>query len=1118
MMNKKHWPLLLATAAALPGVSRAQLVISDTLTGAASSYDWKALNGACLTAGNNTGSIPACSGLSYYSGKTLVGGATGTLPDAVGSGALRLTNGDTTTNGSNGTYQSGAVVSNFTFPSSQGLQVTFTTVTYGGNNYSGTGADGISFFLADGSKPATVGALGGSLGYSCSNVNSTYDGVQGGYIGLGIDEFGNFSNSGDNTSSGFVSVRKPNRISLRGYGNTNWSYLSSTYPSFYPSSLSASQQATAVTKTCASGYLYDFSKGTWNATKQSALTYNYNYITGDDLSISLANQEATSSQVASKPLRGSAKPITYGLTITQDGLLSLSYSINGGTAQPVITNQSITSSNGPLPSTFRFGFSAGTGGGSNVHEITCFKAAPVEQSNSSAGANVQQSARVEVGTQLYLAYYHPTNWWGELTAQSLVVDSSTGTVSVASTANWDASCTLTGGSCQAMGSSATVTATSPSARQILTWSGSAGVPFEWSNLTSAQQSSLTTGDSSVTTNRLQYLRGDRTKEASSSGPYRTRTGVLGDIVNSSPTWVGKPSSPYNGPWVDSLNSSASPAEPTGSYATFKSTYATRQNLVYVGANDGMVHGFRAGAYDTSGNFVSNTTTPNDGVEALAYLPGAVLSMIHSTTAKVDFSSPSYTHNLYVDATPGTGDLYYNGAWHTWLVGGLGGGGNASGPIADSTTSTGGTIYALDITDPTQFSESNAGSLVVGEWSSSGLTCANVTNCGNYLGDTYGTPVIRRLHNGMWAVLFGNGYNSQNGTAGLFVMLVNPSTGAKTFYYFDTGYGPSKDPTGNSGKNGIAYVTPADLDGDHITDYVYAGDLFGNVWRFDLTAATPSSWAAASAPLFSTTAGQPISSKMVVASVPDTAGGNPRVVVAFGTGQNLPATQTSATKYAASSQALYGVWDWNMSAWNAKAAATSQYTSLTAPQTVTVSSLQTQSITAQSTASGTTPSYRTLSTNKVCWQGSSVCSTGNTKYGWTLALPSTTSGSTTNYEQVIYNPTLAYGMFVVNTTIPAVTQILSCSTTQATGYTMALAIGTGGAGSSSFFGDSNGNFSTYNGGIVSGIGLSGTGTASFVTTDTTVTMTEQTTQNKVVTAPVSPGASATGSRVNWVKLR
>ncbi|MHA6908669.1 pilus assembly protein [Ralstonia pseudosolanacearum] len=1111
MMNKKQWPLLLALAAALPGVSRAQLVISDTLTGASSSYDWKALNGACLTAGNNTGSIPACSGLSYYSGKTLVGGATGTLPDAVGSGALRLTNGDTSTSGSNGTYQSGAVVSNFTFPSTQGLQVTFTTVTYGGNNYSGTGADGISFFLADGSKSATVGALGGSLGYSCSNVNSTYDGVLGGYIGLGIDEFGNFSNSGDNTSSG--TGFKASRISLRGAGSTNWSYLNATYPSYYPSSLSASQQATAVKKTCSTGYLYDFSQGGRSPTQKSALTYNYNYITGDDLSFTIANQEAVS-----KPLRGSAVPITYGLTITQDGLLSLSYSVNGGTAQPVITSQSITSSNGALPASFRFGFSAGTGGGSNVHEITCFKAAPVEQSSSSAGANVQQSARVEAGTQLYLAYYHPSNWWGELTAQSLVVDSTTGTVSIASTANWDASCTLTGGACQAMGSSATVTATSPASRKILTWNGSAGIPFEWSNLSSTQQSSLTSGDTTVNGNRLAYLRGDRTKEASSSGPYRTRTGVLGDIINSSPTWVGAPSSSYNGPWVDSLNGSASTVEPTGSYATFKSTYATRQNVVYVGANDGMVHGFRAGAYDSSGNFVSNTTTPNDGVETVAYMPGAVLSTIHSTTGKVDFSSPSYSHNLYVDATPGTGDLYYNGAWHTWLVGGLGGGGNAAGTIADNTTSTSGALYALDITDPTQFSESNASSLVIGEWSSSNLTCVNVANCGQYLGNTYGTPVIRRLHNGMWAVLFGNGYNSASGTAGLFVMLVNPSSGAKTFYYFDTGYGAAKDPTGKSGKNGIAYVTPADLDGDHITDYVYAGDLFGNVWRFDLTAATASSWSVASAPLFSTTAGQPISSKVVVASVPDTAGGNPRVVVAFGTGRSLPATLTSAATYAASSQALYGVWDWNMSAWNAKAAATSQYSSLAAPQTVTVSSLQTQTITSQSTASGSTASYRTVSTNKVCWQGASVCSSGNNQYGWTLVLPSTTSGSTTNYEQVIYNPTLAYGMFVVNTTIPAVTQILSCTTTQASGYTMAITIGAGGAGSSSFFGDSNGNFSTYNGGIVSGIGLSGTGTPSFVTTDSGVTMVQQTSDGKGSATAVNPSASATGSRVNWVKLR
>src|SRR5262249_34638693 len=151
-----------------------------------------------------------------------------------------------------------------------------------------------------------------------------------------------------------------------------------------------------------------------------------------------------------------------------------------------------------------------------------------------------------------------------------------------------------------------------------------------------------------------------------------------------------------------------------------------------------------------------------------------------------------------------------GAWHTWLVGGLGAGGAA--------------IYALDITDPSQFSESNAASLVIGEWTSSNISCSS--SCGNNLGLTYGTPQIRRLHDGNWGVIFGNGLKSASGDAGIFVMVINQSNGSQSFYYLSTG-------TAGTG-NGIAYATPADFDGDHITDYVYAGDLKGNVWRFDLT--------------------------------------------------------------------------------------------------------------------------------------------------------------------------------------------------------------------------------------------------------------------------------------------
>jgi type IV pilus assembly protein PilY1 len=1098
-------PVVLAASA--PGV-HAQLVISDTLTGASSSYNWQALNGACLTAGNNTGTIPACSNLAYYSGKVLVGGVSGRLPDPVGQGALRLTNGDTQYGGSNGDNQTGAVVSNFTFPSNQGLQVTFTTVTYGGDGNNGTGADGISFFLADGSQPATVGALGGSLGYSCSNVNGTYDGVIGGYIGVGIDEYGNFGNPSDNTSSG--PGFQAGRVGLRGAGNTAWSWLNAHYPSYYPPNPSDTGKANSVHNTCASGYLYNYSGATITdangnrianqAQTTQKLAFNYPLIAYSNLpsGVSISNQEGIN-----MPTRGAAVPITYNLQITQNGLLSLSYSVNGGATQTVISNQSISASNGPVPANFRFGFSAGTGGSNNVHEITCFKAAPVDQAQGSAGTNVQQSARVQAGSQVYLAYYHPTNWWGDLTAQSLVYTANTDTVSISPTANWDASCVLTGGACAATGGSNA--AQGSSSRSILSWNGSTGIPFQWSNLSSAQQSALTAGDASPSSARLQFLRGDRSNELTSSGTgsFRARTGVLGDIVDSSPTWVGAPEAPYSNPWSDLLYPTAS--APEGSYSSFVSAQAGRMNVVYVGANDGMLHGFRAGT--------SSSTAANDGLEVLAYVPAAALSTIHSTTPGLDYSSPQYSHNFYVDATPGTGDLYYGGAWHTWLVGGTGAGGNAAGAVGSKTAAAVGSVFVLDITNPSNFSESNAASLVKGEWSSSSISCLNFANCNNALGSSVGTPQVRRLHNGQWAVLFGNGLNSASGTAGLFIMLVDPSSGAATFRYIDTGYGASRDPAGGGAKNGIAYVTPADLDGDHITDFVYAGDVFGNVWRFDLTSNSASNWTVGAAPMFSTPGGQPITTKVAVASVPGVGGPAPLngVLVGFGTGQQLPQTLTSAAHYASGTQWLYGLWDWNMAAWNAKAGAAAQFASLAAPQTVSASSLLTQSILSTTAGSGTISGYRTVSKGVVCWTGSTSCASGNNQYGWKLSLPG-------GQEQVIYSPVIAYGMFIVNTTIPAASQALTCSTQPASGYTMAVGMGSGGAANSSFFGDPNNNFVTINGQIVSGIGLSATGTPSIVTAQQKPYLVQQTVGGTGVATQINPGANGTGARLNWIKLR
>ena len=459
--------LLLAVAAIAPNYAWSQLVISEDFTGASSSNSWTPYLGACLTAGDGSGTIPACVGNSYYTEKTQVGGYSGTLPDTAGNGALRFTDGSPNYN------QAGGIISNFTYPSNEGLEVTFKTVTYDGDS-GGTGkdgADGISFFLMDGSVTAPynsefdVGAFGGSLGYTCSNANNDskthpdgttrhYDGLYGAYLGLGIDEYGNFLNgvsntlgetgtsaTGDNTASG--GGYQPDRIGLRGAGSINWYALSTAYSADYPSSISGtSAAATGVQDTCKTGTLWKYSKtkGTWSNLGTSYPVMDYPAITNAYKVLSGALQIAN--EAAKK--RGDADPITYDLKITQNGLLSLSYSYNGGAYEPVITNQSITANNGPLPSTFRFGFAGSTGGSDNVHEILCFKAQPADVASTSVGVNQKEASKIATGSQAFLAYYYPTTWAGRLTANSLLYDSTTNLVSIASTANWDASCVLTG--------------------------------------------------------------------------------------------------------------------------------------------------------------------------------------------------------------------------------------------------------------------------------------------------------------------------------------------------------------------------------------------------------------------------------------------------------------------------------------------------------------------------------------------------------------------------------------------------------------------------------------------------------------------------------------------------
>ncbi len=711
----------------------------------------------------------------YLGGSTAPASPAAQLPDpapntavtpAIPGGALRFTNGSPF-----GNQERGAIVSTNAYPTTAGIQVTFKTVTYGGS-----GADGMSFYLMDGcvplagaigpqvstsvtpappppcttspiyypggaSYPGTlptvpaIGATGGSLAYTCSNTNGpgsgsgvTYDGLTGAYLGLGIDEYGNFLNQSDNTAAGYGF--QPGRIGLRGAGSISWPALNHAYGTappnpgssskpYYPASLSAANQQAAIQKTCSSGHLWNYANAgsptdagpaTLANTVNTAGILDYAPIPNAYLVLPsghpLYNGSATK--------RSQATPIFYNLQITSDGYLSLSYAYNGGSYQPVISNQSISASNGPLPAYVRFGFAGSTGGATNVHEILCFKSAPAVQSASSAGVNEKQSAKVETGTFAYFAYYDQNNWVGRVTANSLSTDSS-GNVTLASTPTWDASCVLTGiptGQTCSTGVAGPAAAMAPASRVILSYNG-VGVGFEWGSLSTAQQAALTFGEAANTTPyELNYLRGDRTNELTTAGTcpagslldtsspankicFRARTSVLADIVDSSPTWVGPPQSPYTATWQDKLYPTTDTMlenSGTENYLAFQAAQGGRPNVVYVGSNDGMMHGFRSGSFLSDGTF-STATTPNDGQEVLAYVPGSLLlsasnnnnpactlltptgsvvQNIHGVTpanastsaaacltTALDYSSPHYGHNFFVDATPGTGDLFYD---------------------------------------------------------------------------------------------------------------------------------------------------------------------------------------------------------------------------------------------------------------------------------------------------------------------------------------------------------------------------------------------------------------------------------------------------------------------------
>lgn len=375
-------------------------------------------------------------------------------------------------------------------------------------------------------------------------------------------------------------------------------------------------------------------------------------------------------------------------------------------------------------------------------------------------------------------------------------------------------------------------------RKIITYNGSIQRAFVWGNLPSAKQKALDnttftlgkTGDYDSPV--LNFIRGDQSNELDNGGGYRNRFNILGDIIHSNPVHVAAPKASFS----------------LAGYSDYKNKLiadggqADRAPRVYVGSNDGMVHAFDA----------------ETGNEVYAYIPSMIIDDLNKL-----LPSP-FDHHYFVDGQLSAGDANFgtdlSPDWRTVLVGGLGSGGKG--------------LFALDITNPDLTNEgSNTGGDRKVLWEKDGSD--------NDMGHIYGKYEMALLPDNKWYMVGGNGYGSNNGLAVLF--LIDPATGVKTEINTDLTTG-----------NGLGAPTLVDVNNDFKVDVAYAGDLKGNVWRFDLKTLTVSK-------LFAAGVNKPITTAFDVTRHP-----NGGVIVFFGTGSLLSASDSKNTN----TQTVYGIWDDN----------------------------------------------------------------------------------------------------------------------------------------------------------------------------------------------------------------
>ncbi len=443
-------------------------------------------------------------------------------------------------------------------------------------------------------------------------------------------------------------------------------------------------------------------------------------------------------------------------------------------------------------------------------------------------------------------------------------------------------------------------------RQVLTnrqaTTGQQGVAFTDTVISATNSpdyvTALTGGTSTAQADRaaklVRYMRGSNT--AADLAPFRKRdANIMGTIVNSSP-WVHDTKSSAN------FNDVTLPAG-TPSYRSFVVTKATRDSTIWVGANDGMLHGFKVPTSDSA----------NPGGSLLmSFVPSPLANRLSTAHDVANTNAVSL-----MDGSPYVGDVLVGSgttstAWKSYLFSSLGRGGRA--------------VFALDVTDPSALTEANAASVF--KWM---FTASDDPDLGYNLTDPVrhnvsgqATPIVR-LNNGKFGVLVPNGYKSANGRAVMFILFVDGPTGTGgTWQSTATARDYVKLTTsGGTGTNGMMGVNWVDLNNDGVADVLYGTDLLGNVWKFDIRDQDPSRWGSAfestttpatlttaavtqATPFFTavdssaTPVALPITTAPVV-SFPKFGG----AMISFATGQSI---ETGDFPNSARTQRFFSVWD------------------------------------------------------------------------------------------------------------------------------------------------------------------------------------------------------------------